>query len=337
VPNIKNCNIKNIVTTNIATKLGNNIGDNKSQNIESFKQKDSNFNLSDRSEDNSIANSPLNRRQFLQKSASSFAGAFALAVATFSVGGFSVGGFSVGGFSVGGFSLGSGAFAGSLSGKKSISGFDGEKPPETTSLTNKNNNMTITLPPLPYEKNALAPHISENTLNFHYGKHHQGYVNNLNNLIKDSEFANLNLEEIIKKSANDNSKVAIFNNSAQIWNHTFYWNSMKPNGGGKPEGKLLELINQSFGSFEEMLNQFKVAATTQFGSGWAWLVLEGEKLKIVKTANAETPLTNHNQKPLLTIDVWEHAYYLDFQNARPNYIDVFFNNLVNWQFASENL
>lgn len=312
MPNIKNCNIKNI-----ATKLGKN-----SQNTENLKQKDLNSNLKDTSKHNSIANSPLNRRQFLQKSAESFTGVFALAFAT---------------FSLGKFSLGNNAFAGSLLGKKSISGFDGKKPPKTTSLTNKNKNMTITLPPLPYEKNALAPHISENTLNFHYGKHHQGYVNNLNNLIKDSEFTNLSLEEIIKKSANDNSKVAIFNNSAQIWNHTFYWNSMKPNGGGKPEGKLLELINHSFGSFEEMLNQFKVAATTQFGSGWAWLVLEGEKLKIVKTANAETPLTNHNQKPLLTIDVWEHAYYLDFQNARPNYIDVFFNNLVNWQFASENL
>ncbi len=330
--NIKNCNIKNIVTTNIATKLGNNIGGNnidggKSQNIESFKQKDLNFNLNDKSEHNSIANLPLNRRQFLQKSAEACTGAFALAFATF----------SLGKFSLGKFSLDNNAFAGSLLGKKSISGFDGKKPSKTTSLTNKNNNMTITLPPLPYEKNALAPHISENTLNFHYGKHHQGYVNNLNNLIKDGEFANLSLEEIIKKSANDSSKVAIFNNSAQIWNHTFYWNSMKPNGGGKPEGKLLELINNSFGSFEEMLNQFKNAAATQFGSGWAWLVLEGEKLKIVKTANAETPLTNHNQKPLLTIDVWEHAYYLDFQNARPNYIDVFFNNLVNWQFASKNL
>jgi Fe-Mn family superoxide dismutase len=196
--------------------------------------------------------------------------------------------------------------------------------------------MTITLPNLPYDKKDLEPFISENTLNFHHGKHHQTYVTNLNNLIADTDLANKSLEEIINISREKN-QAGIFNNSAQIWNHTFYWNSMKKNGGGKPSGKLLAKIEEDFGSFEKFVEEFKIAGATQFGSGWAWLVAdENDKLKIVKTLNAETPLGT-NLKPLITMDVWEHAYYLDFQNARPKYIETFLNNLVNWDFALENL
>jgi Fe-Mn family superoxide dismutase len=201
----------------------------------------------------------------------------------------------------------------------------------------QNKNMTVQLPELPFAKNALEPHISENTINFHYGKHHQGYVNNLNNLIKGTKFEQKSLEEIIQLSFDDKSNQAIFNNAAQIWNHTFYWHSISPNGGGKPSGTLLNKIEENFGSFENFSSQFKNAAATQFGSGWAWLVLEENRLKIVKTDNAQTPLTNKNLKPLITIDVWEHAYYLDFQNARPNYIDSFMNHLINWNFANSNL
>lgn len=194
----------------------------------------------------------------------------------------------------------------------------------------------IELPQLPYEKNALAPHISENTINFHYGKHHQAYVTNLNNLIAGTDLEGKSLEEIIKISAADKTKAGIFNNAAQVWNHTFYWNSMKPNGGGKPSADLLKIIEADFGSFEDFVKEFKNAGTTQFGSGWAWLVLENGKLKVTKTGNAETPLTT-NAKPLMTMDVWEHAYYLDFQNARPSYIDTFLVHLVNWDFVAKNL
>jgi Fe-Mn family superoxide dismutase len=197
-------------------------------------------------------------------------------------------------------------------------------------------NMTFELPNLPYERNALAPHISENTLNFHYGKHHQAYVTNLNKLVAGTELESKSLEEVIKISAADASKAGIFNNSAQVWNHTFYWNSMKPNGGGKPTGEVLAKIEESFGSYEDFATAFKQAGATQFGSGWAWLVLENGKLKITKTANADTPLTT-NAKPLMTMDVWEHAYYLDFQNARPSYMDTFLNHLVNWDFVAANL
>ncbi|MBM5782609.1 MAG: superoxide dismutase, partial [Pelagibacterales bacterium] len=186
--------------------------------------------------------------------------------------------------------------------------------------------MTFELPKLPYEKNALAPYISENTMNFHYGKHHQAYVTNLNNLIANNDLATKSLEEIIKISAADKSKAGIFNNAAQVWNHTFYWHSMKPQGGGKPTGAVLAKIEESFGSYENFVAEFKNAGATQFGSGWAWLVLEDGKLKVTKTGNAETPLTT-NAKPLMTMDVWEHAYYLDFQNARPSYIDTFLNHL----------
>ena len=196
--------------------------------------------------------------------------------------------------------------------------------------------MTITLPNLPYDKKDLEPFISENTLNFHYGKHHQTYVTNLNNLISGTDLEGKSLEEIIDISRKNN-QAGIFNNAAQIWNHTFYWHSMKKNGGGKPEGKLLAKIEEDFGSFEKFTEEFKVAGATQFGSGWAWLVSdENDKLQVVKTLNAETPLGT-NLKPLITMDVWEHSYYLDFQNARPKYIETFLNNLVNWDFALENL
>jgi len=206
-------------------------------------------------------------------------------------------------------------------------------------LNNKNfggTKMPFELPALPYAKNALAPYISENTINYHYGKHHQAYITNLNNLTAGTELVNKSLEEIIKISAQDKSKAGIFNNSAQVWNHTFYWHSMKPNGGGKPTGEVLAKIESSFGSYENFVLEFKNAGATQFGSGWAWLVLEDGKLKVTKTGNAETPLTS-NAKPLMTMDVWEHAYYLDFQNARPNYIDTFLNHLVNWDFVAANL
>jgi Fe-Mn family superoxide dismutase len=201
---------------------------------------------------------------------------------------------------------------------------------------NKGEKMTITLPELPYKRNALEPYISESTINFHYGKHHATYVANLNKLILGSDLENKSLEEIIKISANDSSKAGIFNNAAQIWNHTFYWNSIKPNGGGKPSGEILAKIETDFGSYENFVNEFKTAGATQFGSGWAWLVLEENKLKIVKTSNANTPLTT-SAIPLMTMDVWEHAYYLDYQNARPSYINTFLEKLVNWDFVLENL
>ena len=202
--------------------------------------------------------------------------------------------------------------------------------------SNQGATMTFELPQLPYARNALAPHISENTLNFHYGKHHQTYLTNLNNLVKDTDLVGKSLEEIIKISAADKAKAGIFNNSAQVWNHTFYWHSMKPAGGGKPTGEMLKKIEADFGSYENFVTEFKNAGTTQFGSGWAWLVLDNGKLKVTKTGNAETPLTT-SAIPLLTMDVWEHAYYLDFQNARPTYIDTFLNHLINWDFAQANL
>ena len=196
--------------------------------------------------------------------------------------------------------------------------------------------MTFTLPELPYAANALEPYITANTLSFHHGKHHNAYVTNLNNLVKDTPLAAASLEEVIKASAGDATKAGIFNNAAQVWNHTFYWNSMKPNGGGAPKGKLAEKINKDFGSFDAFKEAFKTAATTQFGSGWAWLVLDGDTLKVTKTGNADLPMV-HGQKALLTLDVWEHAYYLDFQNRRPDYITTFLDKLVNWDFAEANL
>ena len=195
---------------------------------------------------------------------------------------------------------------------------------------NRREKMTFTLPELPYAQDALEPHITANTLSFHHGKHHNAYVTKLNELIAGTEHEGKSLEEIIKSSDGP-----IFNNAAQIWNHTFYWHSMKPNGGGEPSGALADAINSSFGSLDEFKTQFAAAAMTQFGSGWAWLVLDNGQLKVTKTGNAETPITS-GQIPLLTIDVWEHAYYLDFQNKRPDYIQAFLNNLVNWEFAAEN-
>ncbi len=197
--------------------------------------------------------------------------------------------------------------------------------------------MAITLPALPYADDALLPHITPETFSYHHAKHHNAYVVNLNNLIKDTDLADKDLEAIIHASANDASKAGIFNNAAQVWNHTFYWNSMKPNGGGKPTGAVAAKIEADFGSYEKFVELFTAAATTQFGSGWAWLVVGADgKLAVTKTANADTPLV-HGQKPLLTIDVWEHAYYIDFRNLRPKYIATFLESLVNWDFANANL
>ena len=198
--------------------------------------------------------------------------------------------------------------------------------------------MAFDLPSLPYSRDALAPHISEETLNFHYGKHHQAYVTNLNKLVEGGPMADASLEDIIKDSSSDPAKAGVFNNSAQVWNHTFYWHSMKPGGGGAPTGKVAELIERDFGSYDAFKEAFSTAGATQFGSGWALLVLESDgKLGIRKTPNAETPLTEDGVTPLLTMDVWEHAYYLDFQNARPKYIETFLGELVNWDFANQNI
>jgi Fe-Mn family superoxide dismutase len=191
--------------------------------------------------------------------------------------------------------------------------------------------MEHTLPALPYAKNALAPHISEETLEFHYGKHHQTYVTNLNNLIKGTEFENASLEEIIKKSSG-----GIYNNSAQVWNHTFFWNSMKPNGGGVPTGALAAAIDKKWGSFEEFKKAFQASAVGNFGSGWTWLVKKADgSVDIVNMGAAGTPLTT-GDKALLTIDVWEHAYYIDYRNARPKFVETFLTSLANWEFASAN-
>ena len=192
------------------------------------------------------------------------------------------------------------------------------------------------LPPLPYAENALSPVISANTISFHYGKHHKGYVDNLNKLIAGTAFADLPLTRIITETAGKADKSAIFNNAAQAWNHAFYWRSLRPNGGGQPPAAMLQKIEASFGKLDACEKELAAAATTQFGSGWAWLVLDGEKLKVVKTGNAEVPMTK-GMKPLLTIDVWEHAYYLDYQNRRPDYIDAVLDKLIHWEFAAENL
>ncbi len=190
--------------------------------------------------------------------------------------------------------------------------------------------MTFELPALPYANDALAPHISAETIEFHYGKHHQTYVTNLNNLVPGTEFEGLSLEDIVKKSSG-----GIFNNAAQVWNHTFYWNCLSPNGGGAPTGGLANAIERTFGSFEEFKEAFSKCAVTTFGSGWAWLVKNANgTLELVSTSNAGCPLTA-GQTPILTCDVWEHAYYIDFRNARPKYLEAFWA-LVNWEFASAN-
>lgn len=216
-----------------------------------------------------------------------------------------------------------------------------------------------TLPALPYADNALDPVISANTIGFHYGKHHKGYVDNLNKLVAGTEFADLSLEKIISETTGNTDMTAIFNNAAQSWNHTFYWKSLRPNGGGKPPVKLQEKIEASFGTLDACKKELAAAAIAQFGSGWAWLVLDGDKLKVVKTGNADAPIIASKnlafpndlvvkagdtykamvagQKPLLTIDIWEHAYYLDYQNRRLDYVNAVLDKLINWDFAAENL
>lgn len=199
-----------------------------------------------------------------------------------------------------------------------------------------NASTPFTLPPLPWPDDALSPYISTNTIGFHYGKHHQGYVNNLNKLVTGTPMTDQPLESIIMATAGKADQTAIFNNAAQVWNHTFYWNSLRPKGGGKPTGALIQQIEKDFGSFDAFKAEFAKAATSQFGSGWAWLVKDGDKLAITKTGNADTPFI-HGQKPLLTIDVWEHAYYLDYQNRRADYIAAVMDHLINWEFAAQNL
>jgi Fe-Mn family superoxide dismutase len=195
----------------------------------------------------------------------------------------------------------------------------------------------FTLMALPYADSALAPVISANTIGFHYGKHHKTYVDNLNNLVKGTEFEGQSLEAIVTATAGKADKAPLFNNAAQIWNHDFYWNSLKPNGGGMPSGKVAEKINESFGSFDEFKKQMSATTIGQFGSGWGWLVADSAgKLKVVKTGNAEVPMTQ-GLKPLLTIDVWEHAYYLDHQNRRADYVNAVIDKLLNWDFAAKNL
>lgn len=192
------------------------------------------------------------------------------------------------------------------------------------------------LPALPYPEDALAPYLSSRTLSFHYGKHHRGYVDKLNELVKGTELAEFSLQKIMKTALVDEKKVAIFNNAAQAWNHAFYWKCMRPKGGGAPSGELAKKMAEAFGSLENFKKEFTDAAATQFGSGWAWLVADGNSLKVAKTGNAFTPLA-YDQTPLLTIDVWEHAYYLDYQNRRKDYIAAFLDHLVNWDFVAENL
>jgi Fe-Mn family superoxide dismutase len=194
----------------------------------------------------------------------------------------------------------------------------------------------ITLPPLPFAENALDPVISANTLSFHYGKHHKAYVDNLNKLIAGTPLEGQPLEKIILESAGKADKQGVFNNAAQVWNHTFFWNSLKPNGGGTPPAALAQRIERDFGSVDNLKKELLTAATTQFGSGWAWLAEDNGKLVVLKTPNAELPMTQ-GKKALLTIDVWEHAYYLDYQNRRPDFVTAVLDKLVNWQFAADNL
>ena len=196
--------------------------------------------------------------------------------------------------------------------------------------------MAFELPPLPYAQDALEPHLSAKTLEFHHDKHHATYVSTLNKLVEGSPLASKPLEDIIRGSAQDESKMQIFNNAGQAWNHSFFWHCMRPKGGGRPSGDLLKRLEHDFGTCDKFLQEFAKAAETQFGSGWAWLILDGGKLKVVKTANADTPVA-HRQVPLLTCDVWEHAYYLDYQNRRPDFVKNFIQHLVNWEFVAENL
>jgi superoxide dismutase, Fe-Mn family len=196
---------------------------------------------------------------------------------------------------------------------------------------------SFTLPPLPYAENALSPVISANTIGFHYGKHHKGYVDKLNDISKGTKYESLSLEEVVLQSAKSKTDTAIFNNAAQIWNHNFYWSSMRPGGGGKPNGVMAQKIDEAFGNYDNFKKQFADTAIAQFGTGWGWLVADAKgKLSIVKTGDADNPLTQ-KLKPLLTIDVWEHAYYLDYQNKRADYVNAIINQLLNWEFAAKNL
>lgn len=196
--------------------------------------------------------------------------------------------------------------------------------------------MAYELPPLPYAYDALEPHMSKSTLEFHHDKHHAKYVNNFNDMAQSAGMGDKSIEEVIKAVYNDESKKGLFNNAAQAWNHTFYWNGMKPNGGGQPTGAIADKINSDLGGYDKFKEEFKKAATTQFGSGWAWLVLDNGSLKIVNTPNAVNPIAL-GMTPLLTCDVWEHAYYLDYQNKRPDFVETFINNLINWDFVNEQL
>jgi len=195
--------------------------------------------------------------------------------------------------------------------------------------------MAYTQPALPYAENALAPHISAETIGFHYGKHHATYISKYNGMVAGTPFDDQTIEDVIVATANDPEKAGLFNNGAQAWNHSFYWNSLSPDGGGAPGGQIGEKINADFGGYDKFREELANAAATQFGSGWAWLVLDKGQLKIVKTANAQTPLTN-GMFPILTIDVWEHAYYLDYQNRRPDYVSAVIGELLNWDFAASN-
>ena len=195
----------------------------------------------------------------------------------------------------------------------------------------------VILPELPYAKDALEPYISSRTLDFHYGKHHNAYVVNTNKLLENHALKEKTLEEIIKDTTGDSSQAGLFNNAAQVWNHTFYWNSIKPKGGGQPAGRIADRIKSDLGGYDKFVEALQTAGAGQFGSGWAWLVVNKEgKLEVTKTANADTPLA-HGLKPVLTVDVWEHAYYLDYQNRRPDYLKSYIENLINWDFANSNI
>lgn len=203
-------------------------------------------------------------------------------------------------------------------------------------LTARQAAAPFVLPPLPYPEDALAPVISANTLRFHHGKHHMAYVNKVNELVSGTEFEGQTLESIIQAASGREDRAELFNNAAQAWNHAFYWHSMRPKGGGKPPADLAALINAAFGNLDAFKQQLSSIAVKQFGSGWAWLVRDGTSVKVVKTSNAELPQTK-GQVPLLAIDVWEHAYYLDYQNRRPDYVQAVIDQLLNWEFAAENL
>ncbi|WP_022727281.1 superoxide dismutase [Fodinicurvata sediminis] len=196
--------------------------------------------------------------------------------------------------------------------------------------------MAFELPKLPYAQDALEPYYSERTLSFHHGKHHQAYVTKTNDLVSGTELEGKSIEDVIKAAKSSNN-TTLFNQSAQVWNHTFFWHSMKPGGGGKPTGDIAGKIEEAYGSHEKFVEEYKAKAAGNFGSGWTWLVLEGGKVKIVNTDDADTPLVTDGQTPLLTIDVWEHAYYLDYQNRRPDFVQAFFDHLVNWDFVNKNL